>query len=101
MTPTVEAAAPVAAPTRPRSAPDASATAAPSRLRPVLAIAGIALVVVAVLVWRGFFAGAVPDNIVALSGRIEGDESVVSPKTGGRIVNVHVREGDTVKAGDI
>jgi HlyD family secretion protein len=36
-----------------------------------------------------------------LSGRIEGDDSAVASKTTGRIVEIHVREGDEVKAGDV
>ncbi len=48
------------------------------------------------------FAGpAVPDNVVALSGRIEGDDSAVASKTTGRLLEIRVREGDEVKAGDI
>jgi HlyD family secretion protein len=42
----------------------------------------------------------VPENVVALSGRIEGDDSAVSPKTAGRILEIRYREGDIVKAGD-
>src|ERR1035438_2639626 len=42
----------------------------------------------------------VPDSVIALSGRIEGDDSAVAPKTAGRIVEIRYREGDTVKAGD-
>lgn len=37
---------------------------------------------------------------MTLSGRIEGDDSAVAPKTNGRILEVRVREGDTVKAGE-
>src|SRR6202163_894997 len=63
----------------------------------ILLILGIA----AFFIWRGYFANPkVPDNIVVLSGRIEGDDSAVSPKTAGRILEIRVREGDTVKAGD-
>jgi HlyD family secretion protein len=52
-------------------------------------------------VWKLFFSRpALPENIVALSGRIEGDDSAVSPKTSGHIVEIRVREGDLVKAGD-
>jgi membrane fusion protein YbhG len=40
------------------------------------------------------------DNVVLLSGRIEGDDSAVGPKTSGRIVDIRFREGDRVKAGD-
>lgn len=43
----------------------------------------------------------VPNNIITLSGRIEGDDSVVAAKTSGRIRDIRVREGDVVKAGDV
>ena len=52
-------------------------------------------------IWRRFFAApAVPPSIIALSGRIEGDDSSIAPKTAGRIIEVRYREGDRVKAGD-
>jgi HlyD family secretion protein len=66
----------------------------------LLAVLGI--LVIAFFIWRGFFASpGVPPSIVALSGRIEGDDSAVAPKTAGRILEVRQREGDTVKAGDV
>lgn len=70
--------------------------------RPAL-LAGIVLVVAAALVvWRVFFAvPAIPPNIVALSGRIEGDDSAIATKQSGRISAVRVREGDTVRQGEI
>src|SRR6478672_3947097 len=43
----------------------------------------------------------VPKNIITLSGRIEGDDSVVASKTSGRTREIRVREGDVVKAGDV
>jgi membrane fusion protein YbhG len=53
------------------------------------------------LIWRLFFAAApAPDNVLTLSGRIEGDDSAIAPKTSGRLVEVRVREGDRVNAGD-
>jgi HlyD family secretion protein len=59
------------------------------------------LAVGAFLIWRFFFARPqIPDSIVTLSGRIEGDDSAVASKTTGRILEILVREGDTVKAGD-
>jgi HlyD family secretion protein len=80
-----------------------SAPPEPSRgrkLMPVIIVLG--LVVAALAVWRGFFASpGIPDSIVTVSGRIEGDDSAVAPKTAGRILEVRVREGDSVKAGDI
>jgi len=62
----------------------------------------IILAVVGVVIWRVFFAGpSIPPGIVALSGRIEGDDSAVAPKTTGRVLEVRVREGDQVNAGDV
>lgn len=94
-----------AEPNRP-SAPSKAAAppAAPPPRRKVIPIAvGIVLVlVVAFLLWKEFFAAPkIPDSIVALSGRIEGDDSAIAPKTSGKIVDITVREGDTVTAGQI
>lgn len=62
----------------------------------------IILAVIALVVWRAFFAGArIPDNVVTLSGRIEGDDSALASKQPGRIVDVRVREGDVVRQGEI
>ena len=53
-------------------------------------------------IWKAFFSSPpVPDSLVLVSGRIEGDDSSVAPKTAGRILEIRVREGDTVAAGDI
>jgi HlyD family secretion protein len=90
-----------APPTKPAPTKPAPA-AAPKRSRGkmfplILLVLGIA----AFFIWRGYFANPkVPDNIVVLSGRIEGDDSAVAPKTTGRILEIKVREGDVVKAGD-
>ena len=68
----------------------------------VWVLALVALAAGAYLLWRTFFAQpALPDNIVALSGRIEGDVSALAAKTSGHILEVRVREGDSVKAGEI
>ena len=54
------------------------------------------------LIWRLLFAGtAVSPNVIQLSGRIEGDSSAVAAKRSGRILEVRVREGDKVNAGDV
>jgi HlyD family secretion protein len=91
-----------------RSAPQNSPEASPStplpppRSRRTLVLILLAVVIVAVFIWRTFFAvPRIPDSIVALSGRIEGDDSAVAPKTSGRILEVRVREGDTVNAGSV
>ncbi len=79
-----------------------SAQADTSRRRTLLIVGAIVLVVAGVLIWRVFFATpGVPKGVVALSGRIEGDDSAIAPKTGGRVLEVRVREGDNVQAGDI
>jgi HlyD family secretion protein len=52
-------------------------------------------------IWKNYVQPPpVPENLVVLSGRIEGDDSAVSPKVAGRIVEIRFREGDTVKAGE-
>jgi HlyD family secretion protein len=62
----------------------------------------VALAAAGFTIWKVFFsAPPTPENIVVLSGRIEGDDSAVSPKAGGRILEIHFREGDGVNAGDI
>jgi HlyD family secretion protein len=74
----------------------------PSRRRLVLLLAIVVAATGAYLIWRLFFAApAVPPSVVALSGRIEGDDSAISPKTSGRILEIRFREGDSVKAGEI
>jgi HlyD family secretion protein len=91
---------------RPAEAPATAATPPAesegprSRIRRILLSAGI--IVLAILVWRIFFAGpGLPDSIVALSGRIEGDDSAVAPKVSGKILEITVREGDTLAVGQV
>jgi len=87
-----------------QTAPAPNATPAPPRpksRRKIVPLIVLILAVAAFFIWRGYFANpAVPADLVILSGRIEGDDSAVAPKTAGRILEVRVREGDTVKAGD-
>jgi HlyD family secretion protein len=62
----------------------------------------IILVVLGIIVWR-FTMGnskASDSTVVTLSGRIEGDDSAIAPKTSGRILEIRFREGDSVKAGE-
>ncbi len=52
--------------------------------------------------WWFFLRGpGSPESIIALSGRIESDDSAVAAKTQGRIREITVREGDSVKAGQV
>ena len=64
----------------------------------------IVLVILAAIgygVWKEFLQPApVPEGVVQLSGRIEGDDSAIAPKTAGRIAEIRFREGDMVKAGE-
>jgi HlyD family secretion protein len=70
------------------------------KIVPVIVVVVLAAAVF--LIWRLLFSTpAIPANIVTLSGRIEGDDSAVAPKTAGRILEIRVREGDLVKAGDV
>src|SRR6266542_4078340 len=84
----------------------------PSRPRNRKALRTLALVVLlviaGVLAWANwatvssiFHGGNGSDRIIGLSGRIEGDDSAVASKTSGRILEVRVREGDSVNAGQI
>ena len=86
-----------------RNEPPSSPSIAPQprRKRGIIVIAIVALIGAAVLVGRGFFATSVPQNLVVMSGRIEGDDAAVSPKVGGRVLEIRVREGDGVRAGDV
>ena len=71
-----------------------------SRVARIFLIAGV--VIAALVIWKIFFATpSLPASIIALSGRIEGDDSAVAPKTSGKILEVTVREGDTVTAGQV
>jgi HlyD family secretion protein len=67
----------------------------------ILLVLLVALAAAAFLIWKLFFAKrGVPENVVILSGRIEGDDSAVAPITTGRVLEMRFREGDRVKAGE-
>jgi HlyD family secretion protein len=53
-------------------------------------------------VWRFVLAPpGLPAGIIAVSGRLEGDDAAVAAKTSGRIRQITVREGDEVEAGQV
>ena len=85
-----------------KQAADEKTKQAATRRRLILMIvAGVVLIAAALLIWKIFFAAPrIPNSIVVVSGRIEGDDSAIASKTTGRILEVRVREGDTVNAGD-
>lgn len=66
----------------------------------ILALVAV-LAVAGVVAWRAFLTAPVSNDVITLSGRIEGDVSMIAPKSGGRIKEIKVGEGDTVKAGDV
>jgi len=83
---------------------DAKPKRARSRLRTYLPglLFLVVLGVAVFLIWRLFFASSgAPENVITLSGRIEGDPATVAAKLSGRILEIRVREGDAVKAGDV
>lgn len=105
---------PDSAPRAPRSAPrpteavprelEAAPPSGSRTRRRTIVAAGVAVIVAlaAFATWRLFFAvPALPPGVIAVSGRIEGDDSAISPKTSGRIREISVREGDQVTAGAV
>jgi len=99
--------------THPAYAPAAPSTPSPavqetpevhpagSRTRIVRIGAVLVLILAAIVIWRVVRTPDIHDSIVALSGRIEGDDSAISSKASGRILDVRFREGDYVHAGDV
>jgi HlyD family secretion protein len=72
------------------------------RARTVIVLIVLLLAIASVTLWRVVLAKPRgPASTIVLSGRIEGDDSAVSGKATGRLLEVRVREGDLVKAGDI
>jgi membrane fusion protein YbhG len=73
------------------------------RLRPLATAAVLLLLGLGAFVaWRVFLAGPdLPPGVIAVSGRIEGDDAAVAAKTTGRIRELTVREGDRVEAGQV
>ena len=102
-----QAPSPAAEPRTPPTPASGGAPAAADNKAPQSRIAKnpsliVGIVVVALVIWKIFFASPnLPPSIIALSGRIEEDDSAVAPKTSGKILEVTVREGDTVNAGQV
>ena len=72
-----------------------------SKILRLALILAIVLIAGFVVWWWLIRQPPIPHSIIALSGRIEGDSSVVAAKNSGRIRELRVREGDIVKAGDV
>ena len=80
-------------------AADSGQATSSKKVAPLLAVGAVAIV--GLVVWRLFFAPSTPSTIVELTGRVEGDDSAVAAKVAGRILEIRVREGDDMKAGDV
>ena len=104
-TPATPSQRPVSQPaTAPEPARPTVATEPARRRRRRLRVLGLAIVLAlaALAVWRFWLAApGPPANVIAVSGRIEGDDSAVAAKTSGRIRTITVREGDPVEAGQV
>jgi HlyD family secretion protein len=69
--------------------------------RRLLVLVSVVLIATAAVGWRLLAAPSrEPAAVITVSGRVEGDDSAVASKTTGRILEVRVREGDAVQAGD-
>lgn len=64
-------------------------------LIPLILLAG------ALIGWFRLRPSPPPQNIITLSGRVEGDDAAVASKPGGRVIAVTVREGDAVQRGQL
>jgi HlyD family secretion protein len=72
------------------------------RRRVVIAAGLLVLGLAGSAVWRFVLASpGLPPGVIAVSGRIEGDESAVAAKTSGRIREITGREGDRVETGQV
>jgi HlyD family secretion protein len=73
-----------------------------TKRRRVAVVAVLLVALGAFALWRFVLRPpAVPAGVIAVSGRIEGDDSAVAAKTSGRIREITVREGDQVQAGQV
>lgn len=80
--------------------PSAGADAPARSRRPVVIALLVLLAAAGYFGWNRFIATGEAEGVVSLSGRLEGDDSAVASRAAGRIMEVRVREGDAVKAGD-
>lgn len=71
-------------------------------MRPRLALlaSAAAVAVILVVAWRLNDDGELPPSIASGNGRLEAESIDIATKSGGRLLAVNVREGDTISAGD-
>jgi HlyD family secretion protein len=68
--------------------------------KPLLLLIAIAIGGAGYFAWKQF-TPIINLDILTLSGRIEADETDIGAKTGGRLVAINVKEGDSVKQGQV
>jgi HlyD family secretion protein len=68
--------------------------------KPLVFAIAAALIGAGYFAWQHFLPEATADRL-SLSGRIEADETEIGAKTGGRLVAIKVREGDSVTQGQL
>lgn len=84
------------------SDPKQNKTNGAAKKRAKIIVALLVLTIAAGAVWYFLIRKpAGPQNVIKVSGRIEGDDATVAAKIAGRIREIHVREGDRVKAGQV
>ncbi len=66
-----------------------------------LMLAAIIACAAGFLLWQAQMRRGLPEGLIQANGRIEGDTVIIASKTPGRIVELTVREGDGVKAGQV
>lgn len=62
-----------------------------------LALAAALVGAAGLLLWQAQARRGIPDGLIQANGRIEGDSVIIASKTAGRIVELSVREGDSVQ----
>lgn len=82
------------------SAPDLPTVSKQRTFNPRLLLGVVAVAAVGYWGWRQAFPPPVP-TMLRVSGRIEADETDIGAKTGGRVAQILVQEGDAVKAGQV
>jgi len=70
------------------------------KFNPRILLGVIVLAVLGYFGWRQFAAAPIP-TVLRVSGRIEADETDIGAKTGGRVTQILVNEGDEVKVGQV
>lgn len=83
------------------SKPASPGSAAAGRKPPVLLIVAVLVIgLISFWVYKAFFQHE-DSTVLQISGRLEGYETNLSPKIGGRIDSIAVREGNAVKVGQL